>query len=391
MIDWQQILREAERPIYGNSLAKWAIAIGVALGLFLLIKLVRLILVSRLRRLSERRPTDVVEFFIAALDNLRLWFLLGMSLLAGSLLLALPPRTEAVLATLAALAVLMQAALAGNAVLTLLISRYSQRKLQTDAGSVTTVTMLGFLARLGLWTIVVLLVMQNVGINVSALVAGLGIGGIAVALAAQNILGDLFGSLSIVLDKPFVLGDFLIVDDKMGSVEKIGIKSTHLRSLSGEQLIISNADLLKSRIHNYKRMHERRIVFAIGVTYQTPPAKLAAISGMLKQAVVGEGGDRVRFDRAHFKALGASSLDFEVVYYVLSPDFNLYMDIQQRINLWLFQRFADEGIEFAYPTQTIFLEPPVAANSGMTATQPSHPTSTPQRPIADNARPTTQL
>ncbi|QDU31575.1 Low conductance mechanosensitive channel YnaI [Anatilimnocola aggregata] len=355
MISWEKLLQLMERPFYGNALQHWGLAIAVALGLFVLLKLIQAILASRLKQLNERYATDTGELLVEAVRSVRLWFLLEISLYVGSLLLALPPKTMTILNTLAIVAVLLQAALTGNALLTLVIKGYSHRRLQTDAASVTTVTTLGFLGRLGLWTIVGLLVLQNLGIDVSALVTGLGIGGIAVALAAQNILGDLFGSLAIVLDKPFVLGDFIIVGEQMGTVEKIGIKTTHLRSLAGEQIIISNADLLKSRIRNCKRMQERRIVFAIGVTYQTPPDKLAAISGLLRKVV--EDQEPVRFDRAHFKGFGPSSLDFEVVYFVLSPDFNLYMDIQQKINLWLFQKFADEGIEFAYPTQTIFIEP----------------------------------
>jgi small-conductance mechanosensitive channel len=186
-------------------------------------------------------------------------------------------------------------------------------------------------------------------------VAGLGVGGIAVALAAQNILGDLFASLSIVLDRPFVLGDFLIVDDLMGSVEEIGLKTTRVRSLSGEQLVFSNTDLLNSRIRNYGRMFERRVVFQLGVTYQTPREQLQAIPGMVRDAVEAH-GDRVRFDRAHFAKYGDFALSFEIVYYVLGPDYNEYMDIQQAINLDIHQRFEDAGIAFAYPTQTLFLE-----------------------------------
>jgi small-conductance mechanosensitive channel len=175
-----------------------------------------------------------------------------------------------------------------------------------------------------------------------------------VALAAQNILGDLFASASIVLDKPFVMGDFVIVDDHLGTVERIGLKTTRIRSLSGEQLVFSNNDLLQSRIRNFKRMYERRVVFSIGVTYQTPHDKLAEIPALLRAAV--EAREQVRFDRAHFKEYGDFSLNFEIVYYVLSPDFNIYMDIQQAINLEIHREFERRDIEFAYPTQTIFVE-----------------------------------
>jgi small-conductance mechanosensitive channel len=185
------------------------------------------------------------------------------------------------------------------------------------------------------------------------MIAGLGVGGIAVALAAQNILGDLFASLSIILDKPFVVGDFLIIGDFLGSVEKVGVKTTRLRSLSGEQLIFSNNDLLGSRIRNYGRMFERRVIFSIGVTYQTPADKLRAIPDMLREAV--ESQQPVRFDRAHFQKYGDFALIFEIVYYVLSADYKQYMDIQQAINLQINEDFEEHGIEFAYPTQTLYV------------------------------------
>jgi small-conductance mechanosensitive channel len=182
-------------------------------------------------------------------------------------------------------------------------------------------------------------------------VASLGIGGIAVALAVQNILGDLFASLSITLDKPFSIGDFIVVGDFQGDVEDIGLKSTRVRSLSGEELVFANTDLLNSRIRNYKKLQERRIVFTVGVVYNTPSGKLEKIPGMLEEII--KPIPDTRFDRAHFKTLGDYSLDFEVVYYVLVPEYATYLDIQQRINLTIYKQFEDEGIEFAYPTQTV--------------------------------------
>jgi small-conductance mechanosensitive channel len=211
----------------------------------------------------------------------------------------------------------------------------------------------GFLMRLVVWAAVLLLLLDNLGVNVTTLIAGLGVGGIAVALAAQNVLGDLFASLSIVLDKPFVVGDFIAVADFMGSVEHVGLKTTRLRSLSGEQVIFSNTDLLGSRIRNYGRMFERRVVSSIGVTYQTPAAKLRRIPEIIREIVQGQ--SKVRFDRAHFHKLGDSSLGFEFVYYVLTADYNHYMDVQQNINLALLEKLAEEGVEFAYPTQTLFV------------------------------------
>ena len=227
-------------------------------------------------------------------------------------------------------------------------------ELQENPGVVAAMDVLSFVVRVAIWSVVLLLMLDNLGVDVTALVAGLGVGGIAIALAAQNILGDLFASLSIVLDKPFVVGDFLIIGEHLGTVEKVGIKTTRLRSLSGEQLVFSNNDLLSSRVRNFGRMYERRIVFSIGVTYQTSADQLKRIPELLKQAV--EAQDDVRFDRAHFQKYGDFALIFEIVYYVKSSDYATYMDIQQAINLKIFRDFEEAGIEFAYPTQTLYLQ-----------------------------------
>jgi small-conductance mechanosensitive channel len=196
--------------------------------------------------------------------------------------------------------------------------------------------------------------LDTYGVNVTTLIAGLGISGIAVALAVQNVLGDLFASFSIVFDKPFVIGDFIIVGDYLGTVEYVGLKTTRIRSLSGEQLVFSNGDLLKSRIRNFKRMFERRVVFTIGVLYQTTYEHLIEIPKMIQSII--ENQSQVRFDRAHFKEYGAYSLNFEIVYWIQNPDYNVYMDIQQTINLSIFKQFKEKGIEFAYPTQTLFVQ-----------------------------------
>jgi small-conductance mechanosensitive channel len=201
------------------------------------------------------------------------------------------------------------------------------------------------------WSVGLLFLIDNLGYDITTLVAGLGIGGIAIALAAQTILGDLFSYLVIFFDKPFEIGDFIIVDDKLGTVEYIGIKTTHVRTLGGEQLIFSNTDLTNSRVHNYKRMQERRVVFQFGVTYDTPPAKLATLGESIKKIITTV--ERTRFDRAHFQGFGDWRLNFEVVYYVLSPDYNVYMDIQQQINLALVGLLARQEVAFALPTRVI--------------------------------------
>src|SRR5690606_3974724 len=207
-----------------------------------------------------------------------------------------------------------------------------------------------FVAYIIVFSIVALLALDNLGVNITALVAGLGIGGIAIALAVQTVLGDLFASLSITLDKPFEVGDFLILGDVLGTVERIGIKSTRLRSLSGEQIIISNGDLLSSRLRNYKRMYERRVVFQTRLVLDTPIEKVREMPQLIRSIV--EAQPRTRFDRSHFMSFGEYSLDFETVYYVLSPDFNLYADTQQAINLAMFEALAAREIQIALPART---------------------------------------
>lgn len=341
-------------PVYDNTLRNWLLALLAAVATAVALRVVQAVGVRKLGRLASHTETTWDDAFFELLRRTNWVFLLILALFAGSLLLKLPERLREITNTVVILALLIQAGVWLNAAILFWVEDYRQRKLKEDPASVTTMSALSFVGRLVLWSVILLLVLDNLGVDVTALVAGLGVGGIAVALAVQNILGDLFASLSIVLDKPFTVGDFLIIDDYLGSVEYVGLKTTRLRSLSGEQLVFSNADLLGSRIRNYGRMFERRVAFNIGVTYQTPREQLTRIPAIIREAVEGQGS--ARFDRSHFKEYGDFSLNFETVYYVLEPDYNTYMDIQQAINLHIHQRFEEEGIEFAYPTQTLILQ-----------------------------------
>jgi small-conductance mechanosensitive channel len=355
-----------EYTFLDNSVQSWMIALGVACIALLALYLARRVGLSRLMVLAGNTANTWDDAVAEMLSRTRSPFILLVALFLGSLFLSLTPEYRQISYSIAAIALLVQGGLWLNALLLYWLKQDEQRRRKTDPGSVAAVNAMGFVGRLVLWAIVLLLVLDNLGVDVTALVAGLGVGGIAVALAVQNILGDLFASLSIVLDKPFTVGDFLIIDDYLGSVEHIGLKTTRIRSLSGEQLVFSNTDLLKSRIKNYGRMFERRVVFKLGVTYQTPHAKLQRIPDIIREAV--EDQEPVRFDRSHFQGYGDFSLNFETVYFVLKPDYNLYMDIQQAINLQIHARFEQEGIEFAYPTQTLYVQQPgVAPEPGQPA------------------------
>jgi small-conductance mechanosensitive channel len=342
-----------ERVFLENTVKVWLIAFGVALLGFLALSILKKILGRKVTALAQKTASDVDDFAADVIHRTKPFFLLMVSLYLGSHSLSLPGTAKQILSRFTILALLIQFAIWGNGLFECWRERIQRQKREEEPATRATYAALGFLVRLGLWTVVLLLALDNFGINITALVAGGAVGGIAVALAVQNILGDLFASMSILLDKPIVIGDFIVVDDLMGTVEQIGLKTTRVRSLGGEQLIFANSDLLKSRIRNYKRMEERRAVFSVGVVYQTPPEKLAAIPGMIKEIIQAQ--ELARFDRSHFKEFGNFSLDFENVYYVLSPDYNTYMNVQQAINLAIFRRFQEEGIVFAYPTKTIFI------------------------------------
>jgi small-conductance mechanosensitive channel len=343
-----------KRMYYGNALWMWALALGIAFAAFVVFLVLKRVAGSRLSAFAKKTKTDIDDLVAELIRRTSALSLLILALYVGAQVLTLPSAALRIMKMITVIAVLLQAAIWGSAVVTHFITRYAKEKIDEDAAGVTMVKSVGFLVKLGLWSIIILLALDNMGFEISALLAGLGIGGIAVALAAQNVLGDLFASLSIVLDKPFVIGDFIIVGDQMGTIENIGLKTTRVRSLSGEQIVMSNTDLLKSRIRNYKRMQERRAVFSLGVVYQTPAAKLETVPAMLKEIV--EAQEKVRFDRAHFREYGDSALNFEVVYYLLEPDYLLYADTQQAINLEIFRRFEKEGIGFAYPTRTLHVE-----------------------------------
>lgn len=349
--------------LFENTLRTWLSALGVAALVYLALRVVASVVVSRLASLARTTETRWDDLVTAALGRTKGSLLLIVSVYAGSLFLTLPGMVTAFLEHLTVIALLVQVGIWVSGGIHQWVDTTREERAEEDAAAVMTMNVIGIAARITLWSMVLLLALDNLGVDVTALVAGLGVGGIAVALAAQNILGDLFASLSIVLDRPFVLGDFLIVDDKLGSVEEIGLKTTRIRSLSGEQLVFSNTDLLNSRIRNYGRMYERRVVFEIGVTYETPRDSLRAVPGMIRSAIE-EHGELVRFDRAHFKEYGDFSLVFEVVYYVLGPDYNQYMDIQQDLNFRIHEMFEADGIEFAYPTQTLFVRPSEGTNDG---------------------------
>jgi small-conductance mechanosensitive channel len=333
---------------------RWTIAAGVAIGLVFTLRIVLAVAARQVRKLASRTATDLDDLVAGLLDKTKLLFIVIVAVWGGSYALTISDRGAQTVRALLVLGLLVQAGVWATAVATYFLGRYRKKVVEDDPGVATAMGAVMFLVRVAVWAAVALIALDTLGIEITALIAGLGVGGIAVALAVQNVLGDLFASVSIILDKPFVVGDFIILGgEHVGTVEYVGLKTTRVRALSGEQLIIANSDLLSSRIRNFKRMAERRVLFEVGVVYGTPAGKLREIPEVIRDAV--EAQSNTRFDRSHFKSFGDSALVFETVYFMRVPDYNAYMDTQQAINLELYERFEAIGVEFAFPTQTLFV------------------------------------
>jgi len=353
---------------WGNPMKNWLIAAGCILLLFLAIRIFRNIFLKKARAFSRKTATTFDDLLVTVIEKTAIPALYLLAVYAGMRLLDTSARVEKVIS--AAIMVIITWAILR--LITSLVGFSFKRYMLRQPGDTREKQGRGILMifNIVIWVIGFVFLIDNFGYNITTIITGLGVGGIAIALAAQAILGDLFSYLVIFFDKPFEIGDFIIVDDKMGSIEYIGIKSTRIRTLSGEQLICSNSALTNSWVHNYRRMEKRRIVFSLGITYQTPAEKVKKIPLIILQII--EAQPKTQFDRAHFVKFGSSSLDFEVVYNVLVPDYNIYMDIQQGINLAIMDRFANEGIEFAYPTQTLFFQNRVQDNDDLPRPEPKY-------------------
>ncbi len=339
---------------FSNSWEHLLAAAILILIVFLILLFTKRFLTARLSKKAQQTPTYWDNILAETIASTSTISLVVFSLFCGIYLLDLPDEVNMVNAHLAAVVFLFQCGLwFSKAASSWLAYKTTPDMEHGIKHAVMNMHIIGFVTRVVIWSIALLLILDNLGINVTALIASLGIGGVAVALAVQNILGDLFASLSIAIDKPFEVGDSIMIDGLNGTVKYVGLKTTRLTSISGEELIISNADMLKSRIHNFKKMQERRMVFSIGVTFNTPPEKLRKINQMVQE--IFSGISSTRLDRVHFNNIGQSSLDFEIVYYVTNSDYIIAMNAQQEVNLSLIERFAKEKIEFAFPTQTLYV------------------------------------
>jgi len=342
-----------QTPYFGNTLHTWTVACAATLLAMAAAWMIKRILASRLKHLASRTTTRVDDLLAELIEDLRFPLLTVLAVAVGSRFLAMTPRVDKTIQIAAVAAVALQLVISSRLVIDFLLQMLLKKSLDSDGKPDETVAsslgVLRFMGMLGFGLLILMLALDNIGIAVTPLLTGLGIGGIAVALAVQNVLGDLLASLAILLDKPFVVGDNIQVGTQAGTVERIGIKTTRVRATGGEQLVFANSDLLKGVVQNFKRMDERRVAFNLGVNYRTSPEKLRRIPELVSAAL--DGKDIVRFDRCNLRTLGDWALIFEVVYFVKTPDFRTHVDVQEQLNLALIESFHQHGIEFAFPTQ----------------------------------------
>ncbi|MGN6438342.1 MAG: mechanosensitive ion channel family protein [Agriterribacter sp.] len=341
--------------LLGNTVKDWMITIGIIIVASLAFRIIREIIIKKMQALAEKTSSSFDDFLITVLRRSITPFLYAMSFFFGLKYLHFPEKVNRILQ----IAMLTIATWYVIKIISAFIGYFFQQFASNNGANASKAKQakgMLLIVKIILWIAGIIFLVDNLGYDITTIITGLGIGGIAIALAAQAILGDLFSYLVIFFDKPFESGDFIVVGDKSGVVEHVGIKTTRLRTLDGEQLIISNTDLTNSRVQNFKRMEKRRSVFAVGVTYETPAEKLRKIPVLVKNIV--DNVEGIEFDRAHFSSFGDFSLNFEIVYYALSSDFLEHMDRRQLVLLGIAEAFEKEGIDFAYPTQTLIVSNP---------------------------------
>lgn len=337
---------------WGNTIQSYLIAVGIFIVGLILVKILEKIVLYRFKKWAERTETTIDDLLIKSIEKSIIPLLYFGVFYSAITSLTLAARVSKVIeiASLFLVTFFIVRFISSSIMFTISYFIKKQERGEEKARQLRGMTVL---INIFVWVIGIVFLMDNLGFNISAIVAGLGIGGIAIALAAQAILGDLFSYFVIFFDRPFEIGDYITVQDKAGTVEYTGIKTTRIRALNGEQLVFSNTDLTNSRLHNFKKMRERRVLFKLAFVYKTTAAQLEEIPKIVRQII--EKQNDVRFDRGHFTSYGEFSLNFEFVYFVISGDYNKYMDTHQSINLEIYKEFEKRGIEFAYPTQTLYL------------------------------------
>ena len=341
-----------EQIYWGNSVLDYLVAVVILLSSFIVIKIFQYYILRHLKKWVKKTDTTLDDFIIGLIHKifLPLAYLGALYLSLNSL--HLEPFLKKIITIIGMAVLTIFTVKFVIAVVDYGFTIYWKRRGKDIALEHSFKGILRVI-KVIIWGLAIVFFLDNLGFKVSAVLAGIGIGGVAVALAAQAVLGDLFSYFAILFDRPFEVGDFIITGEYLGTVEHVGIKTTRIRSLSGEQLVFSNSDLTNSRVRNYKRMEKRRVVFKVGVVYQTPLDKLKKIPKAIENII--KGIEDTTFDRAHFFSFGDFSLVFEIVYYIMGADYNKYMDIQQKINFAIAEEFKKLDVEFAYPTQTLYV------------------------------------
>ncbi|PLX21477.1 mechanosensitive ion channel protein MscS [Candidatus Parcubacteria bacterium] len=346
------ILSLRETELFSNSLYAYTLAAIVFLVSLSVLKIFKSLIVSKILKIAIKTENTLDDMLIDAINIIHWPFYVLVSLYVSFRFISLPDFLSGTIYYLVLISVIYYAIKFAEKI----IDHFSKKIVESkeEEGGAEIVNLLSSVLKIVLWVGAVVLLLSNMGYNVTSLIAGLGIGGIAVALALQNILSDLFSSVSIYFDKPFKVGDFVTINGYSGNIKKIGIKTTRIQALQGEEIVMSNNELTQAKVQNFGLMDRRRVVLPLGVTYQTSTEKLKKIPSIIKEIIDKQEG--ATFDRSHFKEYGDSSLGFETVYYIESAEYAEYMDIQEGVNLEIFRKFEEEKIEFAYPTQTLFIE-----------------------------------
>ncbi len=349
-----------EKEYFNNTVLEYIIAASIIVFGLALLRLFKRSILKQLKKLSEKTSNTGDNFIVESIERFGIPAMYYFIIYAGLNYLELSVKTQQVLRIATAVVITFFVLRLLSSTILMLLQNYIRRQ-ENGEEKIKQLAGVMLLVNLVIWILGIVFLIDNLGYNVTTIITGLGIGGVAVALAAQNILGDLFNYFVIFFDRPFEVGDFIVVDDKMGTIEYIGLKTTRLRSLSGEQVVIGNANLTGARIHNYKRLSDRRIVFTLNIDYRTPLEKIKTVAGIIKTVV--EQQELTRFDRAHFATYGDWSLRFEVVYFVLNPDFNKFMDIQQNINLKIYEELLKNEIYFVTGFHVSLAPPPPPAEN----------------------------
>ena len=337
-----------------NTAYDYILAIAIFVGLVIILKIFQAIILSYLKKVAMKTKTDFDDILIDIFKSIKPHFYFFVAIYFAVKTLLLPDIANKVLLVLFVVTLVYEIIRAFEKLVGYFINKsLSKGNDDHKEHNQAVIKTLQLIVRIILWVMGLILILSNLGVDVTSLIAGLGIGGIAIALALQNVLSDLFSSFSIYMDKPFKVGDFIMIGTDGGTVERIGLKTTRIQTLQGEELVIGNRELTSARVQNFGAMEKRRVVFSLGVVYNTAQDKLEKIPEIVKNII--DKADLADFDRCHFKTYADSSLNFEIVYYISSPDYMTYMDVRHKVNLVIFQKFAEDKIDFAYPTQTVYV------------------------------------